>query len=95
MLGIVALLRLNDTMQTAMWPGGQELFANLLLAGGALTCIAGSLMAIAQRAVNRALAYTALADMGIVLIGLGTGAQSRRSSRYIAFDLSWSCHRRD
>jgi len=75
-LGIVALLRLNDTMQTAMWPGGQELFANLLLAGGALTCIAGSLMAIAQRAVNRALAYTALADMGIVLIGLGTGAQS-------------------
>jgi len=75
-LGIVALLRLNDTLHTAMWPGGQELFTKLLLGGGALTCIAGSLMAVAQRAVNRALAYTALADMGIVLLGLGAGAQT-------------------
>jgi multicomponent Na+:H+ antiporter subunit D len=62
-------------LQVSMWPGGRELFAALLVGGGTLTALLGSLMAIPQRTVTRALAYAALADMGMVAIGLGLGTR--------------------
>jgi len=70
-LSIVVLLRLNVMLQVSMWPGGRENLAALLVGSGTLTVFLGSLMAIPQRTVTRALAYAALADMGMVAIGLG------------------------
>jgi len=74
-LNVVVLLRLNTMFQTSMWPGGREFFGALLVGSGALTVLLGSVMAIPQRTVTRALAYAALADMGMVAIGLGLGTR--------------------
>lgn len=40
------------------------------------TAIVAGLLAIPQRAISRALAYAALADLGIVLVGVGIGGQA-------------------
>ena len=74
--GIVVLLRLNAMFQVSMWPGGRELFSALLLGGGTLTALVGGITALPQRTVNRALAYAALADMGMVIIGLGINTRA-------------------
>jgi len=77
MLSVVAnlamLLYLGSMLQVTMWPGQQAFYAAILLAGGVVTAVTGGIMAFPQRSVHRALAYAALADMGIVLVGLGIG----------------------
>lgn len=77
MLSVVAnlamLLYLGSMLQVTMWPGQQTFYAAILVAGGVLTAVAGGIMAFPQRSVQHALAYAALADMGLVLVGLGTG----------------------
>ncbi|NLG49738.1 MAG: hypothetical protein GX552_06475 [Chloroflexi bacterium] len=70
------ILRLVSTLNNFMWPGGDRLFMTLLVNTGIITTLFGSLMALPQRSVGRILAYTALADLGIVLIGLGIGTIS-------------------
>lgn len=72
-LSTILVLRLVNTLNNFMWPGGERLFMNLLVNVGIITAIVGSLMALPQRSVGRILAYTALADLGIVLAGLGIG----------------------
>lgn len=77
MLSVVAnlamLFYLSSMVQVTMWPDQQAFYAAILLAGGILTGIMGGIMAFPQRSVHCALAYAALADMGLVLIGLGVG----------------------
>ena len=72
-LSTTLILRLVNTMNNFMWPGGERLFMSLLVNAGIATALFGSLVALPQRSVGRILAYTALADLGIVLIGLGIG----------------------
>ena len=74
-LGTTVLLRLDNMLRASMWPGGQELFSTLLLSGGIATCLVASIAALPQRSVGRILAYAAIADMGIVLIGWGTNTR--------------------
>jgi formate hydrogenlyase subunit 3/multisubunit Na+/H+ antiporter MnhD subunit len=77
MLSVVAnwgiLLYLGSMLQVSMWPGQQAFYAAILLAGGMVTAVAGGIMALPQRSVHGALAYAALADLGLVLMGLGIG----------------------
>jgi formate hydrogenlyase subunit 3/multisubunit Na+/H+ antiporter MnhD subunit len=77
MLSVVAnlamLFYLGSMLQVTMWPGQQAFYAAILLAGGILTGIMAGIMAFPQRSVHRALAYAALADMGLVFVGLGVG----------------------
>jgi formate hydrogenlyase subunit 3/multisubunit Na+/H+ antiporter MnhD subunit len=72
-MGIILFLRLSTMLQVSMWPGGQEFFSTLLLAGGGITAVIGGIMALPQRSINRVIAYAALADLGLVLVGLGVG----------------------
>ncbi len=74
-LSTVLVLRLVDMVNNLMWPGGEQLFMTLLVNGGIITAFFGSLMTLPQRSVGRILAYTALADLGLVLIGLGIGTK--------------------
>ena len=71
----VALLRIDDMLVLAVWPEGQTLLAQIFLQGGILTCVFASVGALLQRSVSRILAYAAIADLGIVLIGLGLGSE--------------------
>lgn len=69
------LLHLGNILKAATWPGEQPFTLGILLAGGLATSIAGSLLASTQRSVGRALAYVAMADFGMVLLGLGLGTE--------------------
>lgn len=70
-LNITLVLLLRSVMQTSLWSGGVEFFAALLLFGGMATVWVGGLMALGATSLSRALAFAALADLGLVLIGLG------------------------
>lgn len=75
------LLHMGNLSQAAAWPGEQSFTLGLMLAAGVVTAIAGNLMALTQRTVGRALGYAALADLGIVLLGLGLGtSESARAA---------------
>ncbi|MHB1295424.1 MAG: proton-conducting transporter transmembrane domain-containing protein [Anaerolineae bacterium] len=74
-LSITLLLRLSSNLSFSVWPGGQSFFANLMLIGGTITAVGGSLLALPQRSLSRALAYAAMADLGIALIGWGYGTR--------------------
>lgn len=75
-VNLIVLLYLGSMLQVTMWPGQQAFYAAILLAGGILTAVTGGIMAFPQRSVHRALAYAALADMGLVLVGLGVGTEA-------------------
>lgn len=75
-LSIVVLLRFNAVLQLPIGSEERELLLALLLSGGILTVVVGSIVAFLQRTVCRALAYAALADMGIVMTGLGIGTRA-------------------
>jgi len=72
---LVMLLYLASMLQVTMWPGQQEFYAAVLLGGGVLTAVVAGLMALPQGSIHGALAYAAVADMGMVLIGLGVGTR--------------------
>jgi multicomponent Na+:H+ antiporter subunit D len=72
-MSIVLFLRLGTMLQVSIWPGGQEFFSALLVAGGGITALLGSALALPQRSLSRVIAYAALADLGLVLVGLGVG----------------------
>lgn len=64
--GLIALLRALGclSMSSHAWGG-------LLLAFGALNVLVGNLMALRQTQVKRMLAYSSIAQVGYILIGLG------------------------
>jgi formate hydrogenlyase subunit 3/multisubunit Na+/H+ antiporter MnhD subunit len=72
-LSIVLLARLRGMLQLAMWPGDPGFLPSTLLYGGLLTAIVGGALTLVQRPLSRVLAYAAVADLGLVLIGLGMG----------------------
>jgi formate hydrogenlyase subunit 3/multisubunit Na+/H+ antiporter MnhD subunit len=71
----VLLFFLGDTLQHEGFAEARPLVHVLLLAGGIATCLIGGLGAVAQRSVSGVLSYTALADLGMVLVALGLGSQ--------------------
>jgi formate hydrogenlyase subunit 3/multisubunit Na+/H+ antiporter MnhD subunit len=81
------LSRLSDMVLMANWPGGQEFFSAMLLGGGLITVLVGSLAAIAQRSLGGVLAYASIADLGLVLlmIGLGTPESVHLAQGHLAY----------
>jgi len=80
-LPAILLLHLGSMLQVSTWSGQQAFVQGLLLAGGFLTALVGSLMVAFQRSLGRAVGFAALADMGFVLMGLGMGtAESSRAA---------------
>ena len=75
-LPAILLLHLGNMLQTSTWPGERTVTLGLLLYGGLLTAVAGSVMTLFQRSVGRVLAFVALADLGLVLVGLGLGTEA-------------------
>jgi len=72
-LGLVLLLQLDVMLGMASWSGMRDLVGMMLIGGGVLTSVAGGIMTMPQRSIGRALAYAALADLGVVALGLGIG----------------------
>lgn len=70
LLSTTVLLRFGNIQ---MWssPFAQLLLSNILIIVGTLSCIVACLAALAQRQAGRILAYAAIADLGLVLLGMG------------------------
>lgn len=68
-LSTTALLRFG---QIQLWasPLTQLLLSNILMPVGIMTCLAGCVGAAVQRRVGRILAYAAMADLGVVVMGM-------------------------
>ncbi len=77
------LLHLGNLAQIAAWPGEQTYMLGLMSATGVVTAIAGSIMALTQRTVGRAIGYAALADFGIVLLALGLGTPDSARAAFL------------
>jgi multicomponent K+:H+ antiporter subunit A len=75
-LNVTLVLLLRSVTQTSLWSGGVEFFSTLLLFGGMATVLVGGGMALGATSLSRALAFAALADLGLVLIGLGLNTPS-------------------
>jgi proton-translocating NADH-quinone oxidoreductase chain N len=82
--GLLALLRALGALAgvTASW-------ATLILAFGAVNMLAGNLLALRQTQVKRLLAFSSLAHMGYMLLGLGTAVlyQSEMAAQGAFFHL--------
>jgi len=80
MMGVVLMItvlgHLHNVLQAAA--GGEigEHLATLLTVAGLASAVFGGLAALPQRSLGAILAYTAVADVGIVLIGLGSGNEA-------------------
>ncbi len=72
-LSTAALLQLDTVLRYTMWAAGKQIFADLALNAGAATAIVAGVVAITQQSLGGALAYAAVADMGVALIGFGLG----------------------
>jgi len=72
--GLIALLRALAALyaMTSEWPV-------LLIGFGALNMIVGNLMALQQKQVKRLLAYSSIAQIGYMLLGLGIAFYSRQA----------------
>jgi formate hydrogenlyase subunit 3/multisubunit Na+/H+ antiporter MnhD subunit len=77
-LQTTVLGRLAEMLQMANWPGGQVFLSAMLLGGGLVTVVGASLAAVVQRSLGGVLAYASIADLGLVLLGLGLGTPDSR-----------------
>jgi NADH-quinone oxidoreductase subunit N len=59
-------------------------FAAYLPAIGALTALAGSIMALRQQSLQRLLAYSSISHAGLLILGVGAWAASGRSAEGVA-----------
>lgn len=66
----LALVRVN---QICARTGLVEFFASMLFVAGALSLIVGAIFMLGQNNLKRALAYSSVEHMGILVIGLGLG----------------------
>lgn len=80
-LGVYGLLRTLSFLGTpAVWWG------ELLVALGAISAVVGMLQALAQRDLNRVLAYSSVENLGIIAIGVGLGMLGQsHGSEAVAF----------
>jgi len=70
----VLLLLLISLFQRHPWLIADTQAFQLLTVGGLLTALVGGLLALGQQDFGRLLAYTALSDLGYLLLGLGTAS---------------------
>jgi formate hydrogenlyase subunit 3/multisubunit Na+/H+ antiporter MnhD subunit len=70
----VLLLLLTSLFQRHPWLIADTQAFQLLTVGGLLTALVGGLLALGQQDFGRLLAYTALSDLGCLLLGLGTAS---------------------
>lgn len=75
-LQVVLLSRLNGVFDFTLWPGGQQFLFSLLILSGFITAITAGALAVFQTSISGILAYTFIADMGIVLVGIGLGTDA-------------------
>ncbi|MGD0709387.1 MAG: proton-conducting transporter membrane subunit [Anaerolineaceae bacterium] len=66
--GLVAMIRALAALSPV-----SSIWGILLLAFGAVNMLVGNLMALRQKEVKRMLAYSSVAQMGYILVGLGVG----------------------
>ncbi|MGH9125259.1 MAG: complex I subunit 5 family protein, partial [Acidimicrobiales bacterium] len=70
-LGVYQAARIYWTVFSGGVGAGQHAFGSILVAGGVLSVLVGSVMALAQRHLKRLLAFSTIAHAGIMLIGIG------------------------
>ena len=70
-MGIVVLAFAASALGWPELPQRIGVFSTVLLVAGLASAILGGLGALGQRTFGRVLAFGALADMGVVLVGLG------------------------
>jgi formate hydrogenlyase subunit 3/multisubunit Na+/H+ antiporter MnhD subunit len=75
-LQITLLVRLSSVFTISLWPGGQQVLYSLLVTAGFVTIIGAGVLAVIQESLGGILAYTVIADMGVVLVGIGLGTSS-------------------
>jgi proton-translocating NADH-quinone oxidoreductase chain N len=73
--GLVALLRVSTVVITVTAPWGL-----LLMALGCMNMLAGNLLALRQQRLKRLLAFSTLAHMGYMLLGLGIAVYARETT---------------
>lgn len=86
-LGVVALTYLRNLTQALAGEQMQQHLAALLGYAGLASAIYGGLAASAQRSLGGLLAYAALADLGVALLGLGsaTDAGTAAAALHVAY----------
>lgn len=72
-LNLASLMLLLRLLSTHLWLTADSNILSVMSTAGLLTAVVGGILAFAQRQPGRLLAYAAIADMGFVLVGLGTG----------------------
>jgi multicomponent Na+:H+ antiporter subunit D len=70
----ILFLLLTSLFQRHPWLIADNQAFQLLTVGGLLTALVGGVLALGQQDFGRLLAYTALSDLGCLLLGLGTGS---------------------
>jgi len=70
----ILFLLLTSLFQRHPWLIADNQVFQLLTVGGLLTALVGGVLALGQQDFGRLLAYTALSDLGCLLLGLGTGS---------------------
>ena len=78
-LSTATLAQLSSILDTNLWPGGRSFFGLILILAGLGNTVWGSVGAFVQRSLRRVLAYAAMADMGIILIGIGLDTATSQS----------------
>lgn len=73
------LAQLSSILDTNLWPGGRSFFGLVLVLAGLANAVWGGVGAFVQRSLRRVLAYAAMADLGIVLIGIGLDTTTSQS----------------
>jgi formate hydrogenlyase subunit 3/multisubunit Na+/H+ antiporter MnhD subunit len=78
-------------MNAALWLTLRSPLLSALLVGGGLTALVGALLALAERRDARALAYLAMVPLGLVGVGMGTGAPLPLAGALVALvSRAWS-----
>ena len=71
---LVSLTLLLGLLDSHLWLTTDSNALSVISIAGFLTALVGGALAFAQREPGRLLAYAAIADMGFILVGLGTGS---------------------
>ncbi|MFQ6058779.1 MAG: proton-conducting transporter membrane subunit [Anaerolineae bacterium] len=71
---LAVLLLLVNLLNDVPWLAAEPRARQVLMAGGLLTALGGGLLALPQERLSRLLAYSAISDLGFILVGLGAGS---------------------
>ncbi|MCE5258955.1 MAG: hypothetical protein LLG44_07865 [Chloroflexi bacterium] len=86
-LQLVLVVRLRDILYLNMWPDGQAAVAGVTVIIATITVVGAGILVVFQSDVGGILAYTAIADMGVLTIGLclGTSESTQVSLLHFAY----------